>query len=460
MKNYLLCVGGTGTRVLRAVLYGCASGIIQEDEINVMVIDADQESMAWKHVKQDWEKYKYMHSIFRGSRENTARCFRTNIRLMSERDVISPVNYNECRTLRDSLCGDRELERIMSWLYTEDEMDKDLKDGFFARPSVGCVFFSHFQNEIFNSFLEELTNCVNQDDKVNVMLVGSIFGGTGASGMPTILKLIDKHVRDKGAPFERKAISNLNIGAIFMLPYFSAEKDRTVDDPMIEMEEFNIVAKEALRYYQEGKYFIADRNRWSASFQSLYLVEQDELNLVNIYAEGGEKQDNKPHIAEECAALAVHDFFYKARTEQQERGNTNIFSHKIEKDVRWSDLPCAVSETQFLERKMGEMARFATVYCTEVYGYINARLKGKKQNVLNIPQWYIVYVQKNTTSEVEQINNAVYEYCRFYLEWICMMQMNMEVDTDGEKIYDYNEGMQLFGEVIVKLKDFYGRRRC
>ena len=43
MKNYLLCVGGTGTRVLRAVMYNCAAGVIQEDEISVMVIDADQE---------------------------------------------------------------------------------------------------------------------------------------------------------------------------------------------------------------------------------------------------------------------------------------------------------------------------------------------------------------------------------------------------------------------------------
>ena len=62
MKNYLLCVGGTGTRVLRAVMYNCAAGVIQEDEISVMVIDADQESVVWERVKHDWDKYaQHLH---------------------------------------------------------------------------------------------------------------------------------------------------------------------------------------------------------------------------------------------------------------------------------------------------------------------------------------------------------------------------------------------------------------
>lgn len=63
-KNYLVCVGGTGTRVLRAVIHNCAAGIIQEKEINVIVIDADQKSAAWDYAKKDYEKYQHMYKLF------------------------------------------------------------------------------------------------------------------------------------------------------------------------------------------------------------------------------------------------------------------------------------------------------------------------------------------------------------------------------------------------------------
>lgn len=455
MKNYLLCVGGTGTRVLRAVMYSCAAGVIQEDEISVMVIDADQESVGWEKVKRDWDKYQYMHSIFMKEKANKTGCFKTNIRLMSENDVISPVNYGECRTLRESLYGNRELERIMGWLYTEEEMNKDLKEGFFARPNVGCVFFSHFENRVFRVFLDELTDFINSDDKVNVMLVGSIFGGTGASGLPTILKLIDKHVREKGDQFESKAISNLNVGAVFMLPYFTARQVGDVRNPMIEINGFNNVSKESLKYYREGRYFKADKDHWNTSFQSLYLVGQDDLDLVNVYAEGGRAQDNKPHIAEECAALAVHDFLLRAQAELSERGDTKIFSYKIVDNIGWQDLPCTMQETERIERKMGELARFATVYGTSIYEYMNERFQEQNRYALyNIPQWYMVYIHKKTASGAEQMNNDINEYCKFYLEWICMIQTNMDVDAYGEKQYTYNEGMQLFGQVLEKINKY------
>ena len=455
MKNYLLCVGGTGTRVLRAVMYSCASGVIQEDEISVMVIDADQESVVWERAKRDWEKYQYMHSIFMKDKENTKGCFKTNIRLMSENEVISPVNYSECRTLRESLYGNQELERIMKWLYTEEEMNKDLKEGFFARPNVGCVFFSHFKNRVFKSFLEDLTDLIYKDEKVNVMLAGSIFGGTGASGLPTILKLIDRHVREKGDQFESKAINNLNVGAVFMLPYFTARQVEDVKNPMIELNGFNNVSKESLKYYREGKYFKADKEHWSTSFQSLYLVGQDDLDLVNVYAEGGRAQDNKPHIAEECAALAVYDFLLKAQTEALERGNTKIFSYKIEENIGWLDLPCTIQEAETLERKMGELARFATVYCTGIYEYMNGRFHERNRYILsNIPQWYVVYIHKNAANGMEQMISDINEYCKFYLEWIYMIQTNMDIDADGEKKYYFNEGMKLFGKVLSKINEY------
>lgn len=441
--------------MLRAVMYSCAAGVIQEDEISVMVIDADQESVMWERVKHDWDKYRYMRNFFRRSQENKAGCFKTNIRFMSENDMVSPVDYSECRTLKESLYGNRQLERIMKWLYTEEEMEKDLKEGFFARPNVGCVFFSHFESKVFHDFLEEMTACIDSNERVNVMLAGSIFGGTGASGLPTILKLIGKHVKESGEKFESKAVNNLNVGAVFMLPYFTARQIGNIENPMIELDGFNRVAKEALKYYQEGKYFKVDKEHWSISFQSLYLIGQDEMDLVNVYAEGGKSQDNKPHIAEICAALAVHDFFAVAQPGQIERKDTKIFSFKPGNSISWTALPCTVCEPEIIERKMGEMARFATVYCTGIYEYLHERFYPDNETIIhNIPQWYVTYVHKNPANGAEQMISEINEYCQFYLDWIYKIQSNMDVSAEGEITYYFNEGIRLFGKVVSKINDY------
>lgn len=456
-KNYLVCVGGTGTRVLRAVIHNCAASIIQEKEINVIVIDADQKSAAWDYVKKDYEKYQHMYRLFISEKgENKGGCFRTKINFLTGGNMISPVDYDQCKTLRKSLYGDSNLERMMGWLYTEEEMDHDLEEGFFAKPNVGCVFFSHFANSIFDNFLNDIVRYLENDTKVNIILIGSIFGGTGASGLPTILKLIDKHIDENRNKISGNTAELLNVAAVFMMPYFTA-KNVDGTDTLIKMDNFNVVAKEALKYYKEEKYFDTNQERWKRNFQSLYLVQSQKLELVNVYAEGGKKQNNKPHIAEEYAALAVGDFLNKVLildSAPNQGRKTEITLYKIGDEIGWDNLPPILHGEDSLQKRMGELARFSVVYhncmCTYMESQERAKDSAGKIKVKDIPQWYVTFIPQQMDSEFKRMAGNVNDYCKSFLEWISMLQEKMEI-SENDKTYQYNDKIQLFGEIITKI---------
>lgn len=456
MKNYIIGIGGSGSRVLRAVIHNCAAGIIKEDELKVMVIDADQNSAAWERLKADYKSYQKMHELFR---KNPEGCFQTKITFFSERDVISPVEYSDMQRLYHVLQGNFKLKRMMQWLYTEKEMEQDLKDGFFARPNVGCVFFSNFHNRFFRDFLTEAMDSLVEGEQVNIILAGSIFGGTGASGMPTILKLIDREVQKTKKENPSMDPDKLKVGSVFMLPYFTAKNLNGESNPLIEMEKFNMTAQESLRYYKEENYFDTGNGQGIGSFHSLYLVGQDSLDVVNSYAEGGKAQDNKPHVAEVCAALAIHDFWNRVKEENQAgRNEVNLFLHTIGEAVDWNSLPFenGAQKKNMLQIRMGQLARFSTVYDVCIYQYLKKN-DGKSPILLQKPQWYVTYRYQENDNQVQK---EVYAYCKSYLEWIDMIQGTLEIKIDAEggadRKYRYNGNVQLFGEILFKICKYIG----
>lgn len=459
MKNYLLGIGGSGSRVLRSVVHNCAAGVIDIDEINTLILDADEENAAWKNAVEDIQEYKKMQKVLLANQNgNSLNGFHTKINLISEDHVISPVNYGKYNSLKDAVSGESELERVMGWLFSEEEKTKNLKDGFFARPNVGCVFFSHFDNTEFNYFLQELLDTINKKEQVNIMMIGSVFGGTGASGLPTLLKLIEKEMQhyEQEAEYNglsEKAAEYLNIGAVFMMPYFTAEDTGGNEKRIINIKDFWKASKYALEYYKEEKYFEINNTTWHKSFYNLYLIGQKNLDLVNVYSEGGEKQDNKPHIAEEYAAFAVSDFFAIKSMEFDSKKEVNIFYKMISENIKWDDLSCNFIS----KRKLGDFMRFATIYHTSIFPYIeNKRPDKYKSNKLSdnifIPQWYKKYackkIDKDTFKELQNIE----KYCQNYLNWFYMIQSNMEI-RQNQKSYSYNKKIELFGDVLENVKD-------
>lgn len=134
-------------------------------------------------------------------------------------------------------------------LFAEDDRTMILRRGCKGRPRIGSLLWAeHFDLDWSDrsGFWQSIFGDIGVDDELRVMFAGSVFGGTGASGTPT---LAQKYIRacrkgDIGntAPFAR------HVALTLMLPYFDVGQDTDVDSGL-----FSINSKMALKYYETSE---------------------------------------------------------------------------------------------------------------------------------------------------------------------------------------------------------------
>lgn len=423
MSQYVFFIGGSGARVFTALTHTAAAGILATKEISVLMIDADESNYANKSSINLHESYQKVYEALAGRDRNMFTC---KIKMLSDK-VLSPVRPE---TVNLSLAignSSEDRSRILKCLYTEEEIRQRLEGGFFAHPNIGCVFFADFKHPEFDACLNRIDQELFNDQDVRIALVGSVFGGTGAAGLPTIYKLIKERLKQN--PHLK---SRLHIGGILLVPYFKVNGTYKNDKENIpiEMEEFYFNTYEALNYYRVNK---------DMDFESTYLVGQQELDVVNqSYADSGEKQNNKPHIVELYAALAIDRFFSKPN----EKG---VFGSVRRGNLDWTGLPGAKEGLAQVHR-LADFTRLLTVFVSEVYGYANSIENTYRQKWgIMVPQWYSVYCLKDNGSK--QQAKMVTEYGLLYFDWL--YKTNSIYGPDETLCLDKN--LHLFGPTLQKV---------
>lgn len=294
-KLYIFGIGGTGSRVLRSLTMLLASGVQCNDTIVPIIIDKDIANGDYTRTNSliksymEVNKYAPKHDAS-GNIENTF--FNTDIELL---DGNLLLQLNDSTKLFKDFIGlntqNKQNQALSKMLYSDETLNMDTTHGFRGNPNMGSVVLNQFSDtDIFKSF----ANSFQQGDRI--IIISSIFGGTGASGFPLLRQTLQTpNVSDsKGNTLPNWGlINNAPIGAITVLPYFQVDKKDSVDS-----DTFNDKAKAALSYYQtqeDGKidtlYYIADDNRKSYK-----------------YFEGGNNQRNDAHFVEMAAAMAILDF--------------------------------------------------------------------------------------------------------------------------------------------------------
>ena len=188
------------------------------------------------------------------------------------------IGYN---TLEDS------DKALCAALFSDKNLNSDMKVGFKGNPNIGSVVLNQFSD---STIFKNIANSFQQGDKI--FIVSSIFGGTGASGFPLLLKNL--RTNDQ---LPNNLINNAKIGAISVLPYFSLKSD---SDSEIDSSTFVSKTKSALGYYEQN---ISNNN----SLDALYYIGDNITNALEN-CEGGKDQKNPAHLIELVAALAILDF--------------------------------------------------------------------------------------------------------------------------------------------------------
>ena len=136
---------------------------------------------------------------------------------------------------------------LLDLFFEPAELSLPLKQGFRGRPAIGATVFAQSVNFERGAWKDLVDNIVmaGAQGPVRVMLSGSVFGGSGASGVPTLVRLVQERIAQK--------VPDLRLGLALFLPYFRfqpVEGERVQADPAA----FPIATAEALRYYYARNY--------------------------------------------------------------------------------------------------------------------------------------------------------------------------------------------------------------
>ena len=291
-KVYVFGIGGTGSRVLRSLTMLLASGVdCGNDTIVPIIIDPDASGGDLTRTVSLMRCYSDIRNqlTFDGASQN--EFFKTDINQVVPGFQLPLDNKVQTSKFQDymglnSMTPNNQC--LMSMLFSDKNLGADMNVGFKGNPNIGSVVLNQFSQS--REFIE-FANNFQQGDRI--FIISSIFGGTGASGFPLLLKTLRSN---KNIP-NFALINNAVIGGITVLPYFNVKQSNSSE---IDSTTFISKTKSALSYYDKN---ISGNN----SIDALYYVADDINNVYDNY-EGGVNQKNAAHLVELISALAIVDF--------------------------------------------------------------------------------------------------------------------------------------------------------
>ena len=303
-KTYVFFVGGTGARVLRSLTMLLASGCRMKDggAIVPIVIDYDVKNGDLKKAKDLLDCYCSLSNIAEYE-ENEEGFFRQKLEI--KEGSYAAIQYeNNSKTFGDFLSYDsmanREglspMKKMLESLFDTSEnkataeLKLDMTVGFKGNPNIGSVVFDdYFRNKEWH--YDDIASSVQPGDKVFV--VGSIFGGTGSSGIPQLIKNFEK--KGSSSQGNYQGVQNAIKGACLVLPYFGV---KISEESAVDSRIFNSKAKAALSYYDK---------EINNSLDEIYYVGCRDIGQYENH-QGGEDQKNDAHLVEFISALSVLEF--------------------------------------------------------------------------------------------------------------------------------------------------------
>ena len=312
-KLYVFAIGGTGSRVLRSLTMLAAAGVdIQANEIVPVIIDPDVSNADLTRTVTLMNRYKTIRKGIDFHDQNETSFFRTEINEVIQNYTLHIKDTEDKRF--DQFIGysslSTENKAMMSMLFSESNLSAQMQVGFKGNPNIGSVVL----NQIVSSpQFSEVANSFTEGDKI--FIISSIFGGTGASGFPLLLKTL----RDPNATFPNHSIiNNAQIGAVTILPYFKLQPS---DESEIDSSTFISKARSALAYYENN---VVGNDSINALY---YLADDGDIYENN---DGGSMQQNPAHIIELIAATAAINFMNTDYTDKHlnlEFGIRDISEH-------------------------------------------------------------------------------------------------------------------------------------
>ena len=419
MGYYAIGIGGTGAKCLESLIHLAAAGMMPDGNLHLLFVDPDTSNGSRKRVETTLTNYEKCKNGFDLGQTHL---------LKTKIDPANPILWTPFKetnpslnrffhyeTFRDSPAG-----KLFDVLYSRSEKESTLEEGFRGHPSIGSAVMAKTVNleedETWKVFRQKIAS---DDEGAKVFLAGSIFGGTGASGFPTIAQIV-------------KGTLDVKLGGALLLPYFKFMDDGDDGKLKAKSDEFLMNTQTALKHY----------HFWNQTgiYDAVYLFGDESRTDVEN-ALGGPEQVNAPHFIELYAALAAIDFFGKDFEEGQ-GAQYFMTARERSNQLKWTDLPDG-NNGYTVRSRIGQLARFAFAYLS-VYHPALEEINDRSKDAYRA-SWYVDFFERKNIKIDTALLNVVADYCRDFLLWLANVQWNCSdiesINLIGYKAYaDDKEG--------------------
>lgn len=466
VKNFCYCIGGTGTRVAEIAGHLCAMNMVGEQDITFIVVDKDANCGGTRKALNLLETVTILSdvahhpdlAIIRSANKQKEFCKSSlDVYQWDFSDTMQALTgaKDGAQSLKDSLTSKANLQEIESdgilfdAFYSHKEQQKDTSKGFYGHPSIGALIFNYMvEKGEWSAGLEQtdiaypIRNHLNQNpaDTVKVFIIGSVFGGTGAS----IFSNLAAHIRKSINPNDRGRVF---ISGSLLLPYFTFAKQ---DGGLIDTTEFYSKSVVALEQYGADKNLMRTPNVPNGSFDSLYVCGQEPLHCTSsAYSEGGSSQKNHFNLVDLVAAQAMTQFF-SAGIVSDTNGDgyalapnyaTGLYEYRYD-SANVPHIPgVTLANTPGLDKCLKAMTAFCTYYITKIY--TAAKCDAPNNNFM-INRLFVndeIKVFNSTyANQFNEIVDRIYGYCCSFVELMCDIAYNgydwSGTNTSYENLYN------------------------
>lgn len=190
MKNlFIFGIGGTGSRVIRSLIMLLASGVkINETRVIPIIMDPDESNGDCVRCIGTLEMYQKLYRETKGE----AGFFGTPVHTLSDLNEASNsgpsfrLNFKHKQKFSNFIginsIPSSSTHDFLELLFSKKQFDTQLDGGYYGNPNMGTVIL----NDILNTDGFKLFNDAFRNSEDRIFIIGSIFGGTGASGYPIL----------------------------------------------------------------------------------------------------------------------------------------------------------------------------------------------------------------------------------------------------------------------------------
>lgn len=368
--NILLGVGGTGAKIVESALFLLSAGFGSDDEVHVGLVDQDNSN---GNVVRTEDLLKLLTAIRRDFQEGANRIdwtragrdrvdlFSIGLRPLMESGAHWRPAADDLPTLRAIMRHEQmpaDEKDLFDLLFRGDaatpggeEQTMGLSEGYRGRAHVGAaalVCAVHYDSREFIERMVELMRRSSSGDEVRIFIAGSLFGGTGAAGFPTIARTLHR-LRDGGDP--RITGAKVSIAGALMLPYFAFSDPQDERANVVTSAQLLPQSRVAVEYYQRLL-------QQEHVFDRLYVSGWDTMFQLGYHEAGRGDQRNPPLPPELVAALGAADFFTLPL--EAVRSDEPLVAARRERDAfGWQDLPVREDMRNELYERLGGALRFA-----------------------------------------------------------------------------------------------------